>query len=264
MKTPVHFTCGHVVEIQLFGELDAIEAQKQYMEAECICPTCLANKFGGFPMILFEKALEHTGKLNLPNLVGSFDQIKEALPLRSQIFFMPNEWLWKVFSQEAHALQQTKTFARRFSTFDCSEGLYKLEPWLKEFDFQHMWQFFYTEACCMKDAAWWIDRDEQCARELANANLRRTLIGYNQGREDSEVQSEQVRKMIITDKNADSDAQSERVKKMILTAENLHEDVKQRLSYPNSDILTSSKERELHQSNNRKHPVSKKQQRRRK
>ena len=248
MKTPVLFTCGHVFEIQLFGDPEDIEAQKQVMEAECLCPICLANKFGGFPMILFEKALEHAGKMNFPNLLGSFDQVKSALSIRSQMFFMPDDWIWAVFRQESLALRNTKAYAGRFSMLHSS--ILSSFPEMKEMETSHMWNLFFSEACLMRDATWWIDRNGQCARELANANLRRTPIGHNIHRDDADENAERIRKMIVADKTE---------------CDNIH----QELSYPNSDLEPRAPAPETamqpkEKTSNRKHVKSAKDRKRRK
>lgn len=170
MLMEVKFTCPHVDWVHVFGEIHEIYAQVDAMEAHCICPECMLDKFGKLPYIDYEKAVEMDGRMNLPPLRGTYRQIHWAVTLRAQIFTMPDELIWFAFKQEGIVLSSIPRYHDL-----CHDMFAEDFKNVKRKEKRHLWAMLTKEIRDHQEASWWIDGQKHCLRELVHSLLRKSL-----------------------------------------------------------------------------------------
>ena len=79
-KYDVTYACGHTETVELFGKTSERERKIEWMERDCLCPSCYKEK---------QQAEAET--FDLPELTGTPKQISWAETLRNKVFRELNE-----------------------------------------------------------------------------------------------------------------------------------------------------------------------------
>lgn len=74
-KYDVTYACGHTETVELFGKTSERERKIEWMEGNCLCPTCYK-----------EKQQKEAEAFDLPELTGTPKQISWAETLRNKVF----------------------------------------------------------------------------------------------------------------------------------------------------------------------------------
>lgn len=74
-KYDVTYTCGHTETVELFGKTSERERKIEWMEGNCLCPSCYK-----------EKQQEEAKAFDLPALTGTPRQVAWAETLRNGVF----------------------------------------------------------------------------------------------------------------------------------------------------------------------------------
>ena len=91
-KYEVKHKCGHVANIELFGETSKREYRMDKMSNE-LCAECYKEKMEIIYKTKENEAMEQQEKLGLPNLAGTERQIKWAVTIRQNFINEYNNYI---------------------------------------------------------------------------------------------------------------------------------------------------------------------------
>lgn len=90
-KYDVTYACGHTETVELFGKTSERERKIEWMEGNCLCPSCYK-----------EKQQKEAEAFDLPELTGTPKQISWAETLRNKVFRELNK-VFRELNEEAPA-----------------------------------------------------------------------------------------------------------------------------------------------------------------
>ena len=110
MKYTVKCSCGHDVEVNLYGKASEREAKIKWYETEAVCPECYKAKKAS-------EVVEIASANSLCKLVGSEKQVKWANEIRAKLFAEIDDIVSKSPASTANATKikewlKTKTEAK--------------------------------------------------------------------------------------------------------------------------------------------------------
>lgn len=165
MKMTITFTCGHTDTVDIFGNPSEIELQAKGMSEKCECPLCAMHRFGEWPEPSFEEAMEISKAFKVPKLKGNADIVRQATVIRAHLLRMPIKLMNHLYMQEGYAMAEIPYFHSTVKDAFIDH----------EYPINCLVGGFRNEMARITNAQWWLDNQDKCARTLVALSMRLML-----------------------------------------------------------------------------------------